>query len=136
MTTIGTAMTTAMNTASRPIVARSRQLHWPSRSSQIGTIGLLETGAGSSTPRIDTSAPMIASTKATTGIAAKRPMMPGQGRPGRQRDERDRRMDMDRPVIDDRGQELALDDVEDRDQDQQDDGRGSDPGWPASRTAG
>ena len=61
---------------------------------------------------------------------------PGQGRPRRQGDEHDRRVDVDRPVIDDRRQELALDDVEDRDQDEQDEGRRLHRRWPTSRTTG
>ena len=116
-----------MNTASRPNATSSRQLHWPRRSSQIGTSGLRDGPAVGSTPRTETTAPAIASAKATTGIAAKRPTMPGDGRPGRQRDEDDGRMDVDRLVVDDRGQELALDEVEDRDQDEEDD-RGRCPG--------
>jgi hypothetical protein len=47
-----------------------------------------------------------------------------EGRTGRQCDQRDRRMDVDGLVVDHRGQELALDEGQDRDQDEEHDRRG------------
>ena len=58
------------------------------------------------------------------GDRREQPDDPGQCGPRREGDQCERRMDVHGLVIDDRREELALDDVQDRDQDQQDQGGG------------
>ena len=73
---------------------------------------------------------------ATIGMAAKSPMTPNKRGPGGQGDEHQGGMDLDGPLVDERGQELALDEAQDPDQDRQDE-RGRGPArWPAPRGSG
>ena len=90
MTTIGIWIAaTATTTPSRPSATSSRQLHWPSRSSQIGTSGLPTVLCVGSTPRTDTTAPAIASDEGDDRDRREQADDAGQGGPGRQGDEHD-----------------------------------------------
>ena len=120
-TTIGIWIAATTNTPSRPIDTSNRQLHWPRRSSQIGTSGFVEICVLGSTPRTETTRAGDGQREGDDRDRREQADDPGEGGPGRQRDERDRRMDVDGLVVDDRRQELALDEVEDPDQDEQDD---------------
>ena len=77
--TVGMSVTIRIATPTTRISARSRTLHWASRSSQPGTrSGVSYSGPGS---RIVSTAPQTANTMATNGIATKSPMMPAIAAP-------------------------------------------------------
>ncbi len=119
-TTSGTWMTTAITNPMSAAPTSSRQLHCATRSSQPGR-GPFESRVG--LLRLDDrdERPCHGRDEGHDRDGHEQPDDPGDRRTGRQRDEHDRRVDVDGRAVHDRPDQVVEDHVRDRDEDEQDD---------------